>query len=137
MHSRATVAGAMLARTVFCAAWCVASASAATFTVNSSVDAVDAIPGDGICETVRGNGVCTLRAAIQETNALTGPNEIVLPSGTYTITIPGRFEGFGIYRSAIGQFDITNDLTINGAGASTTIIDGNNLDRVFHVDPVP
>ena len=111
--------------------------NAKTFTVNSTVDAVDANPGDGTCETASGNGVCTLRAAIQETNALAGPNEIILPSGTYTLTIPGRFEGFGIYRSAIGQLDITNDLTINGAGASTTIIDGNGLDRVFHVDPVP
>src|SRR5216117_3472105 len=37
----------------------------------------------------------------------------------------------------MGDLDITNDLTINGAGASTTIIDGNNLDRIFHIDPVP
>ena len=59
--------------------------NAKTFTVNSTVDAVDANPGDGTCETAPGNRVCTLRAAIQETNALTGPNEIVLPSGTYTI----------------------------------------------------
>ena len=39
----------------------------ATFVVNSAADnASDGSPGDGLCETVPGNGVCTLRAAIQE-----------------------------------------------------------------------
>ncbi|HLF22534.1 MAG TPA: CSLREA domain-containing protein, partial [Burkholderiales bacterium] len=42
------------------------SAWAAVFTVNSTVDAVDFKPGDGVCETALGNGVCSLRAAIQE-----------------------------------------------------------------------
>src|ERR1043165_4279589 len=44
-----------------------------TFTVNSTDDTADASPGDGVCETATGNGVCTLRAAIQEANASTGP----------------------------------------------------------------
>jgi len=35
------------------------------FTVDSTVDAVDANPGDGLCATEAGE--CTLRAAIQET----------------------------------------------------------------------
>jgi len=109
---------------------------AATFTVNSTLDAVDANPGDGICETAPGNGICTLRAAIQETNATQGPNQIVLPAGTYTLTIAG-FEGLGVFKAAKGDLDITNDLTISGAGADTTIVDGNRIDRVFHVDPVP
>ena len=41
--------------------------AAATFTVNSATDAVDATPGDGVCATA--GSVCTLRAAIQEANA--------------------------------------------------------------------
>src|SRR6185369_6141371 len=40
------------------------AAHAATFTVNSTGDGIDATPGNGICAT-SGN-VCTLRAAIQE-----------------------------------------------------------------------
>jgi CSLREA domain-containing protein len=40
------------------------------FGVNSTDDTSDANPGDGVCETVMGNSVCTLRAAIQEVNAL-------------------------------------------------------------------
>src|SRR2546425_8188017 len=58
---------------------------AATFTVDSTLDAVDAAPGDGVCAT--SGGQCSLRAAIQEANALAGPNTIELPAGTYVLTI--------------------------------------------------
>ena len=44
--------------------------------VNSTGDEEDQSPGDGICETQTGNGVCSLRAAIQEVNALTGLHRI-------------------------------------------------------------
>ncbi len=43
---------------------------AETFTVNSTDDAADATPGDGICATA--GDVCTLRAAIEEANASLG-----------------------------------------------------------------
>src|SRR6516164_5100449 len=46
------------------------SAQAAVFTVNSPFDVSDSNAGDGVCETAPGNGVCTLRAAIEETNFL-------------------------------------------------------------------
>ena len=42
--------------------------SAAIFYVNSDAAVNDATPGDGTCETASGNGICTLRAAIQEAN---------------------------------------------------------------------
>src|SRR5262245_31858194 len=60
------------------------------FIVNSTVDAGDAAPGDGVCDS--GTGACTLRAAVQETNALEGFDVIVLPAGTYLLTIPGHDE---------------------------------------------
>ena len=91
------------------------TAAAATFTVNSPSDAVDANPGDGVCETATGNGVCTLRAAITEANQLVGADEIILPPGTYILTMQ--------------RLDITDSLTITGAGAATTIIDGNKSFR--------
>ena len=96
------------------------------FTVDSTTDAGDAIPGDGLCDT--GAGECTLRAAVQETNALPGPDAITLPPGTYQLTIPGRAED----AAATGDLDITDDLTITGAGRDTAIIDGGQLDRIFH-----
>jgi hypothetical protein len=52
-------------------------ARSATFTVNSTVDAVDANPGDRVCETAPGNG--SLRAVILKTNALQGSDVITLP----------------------------------------------------------
>jgi CSLREA domain-containing protein len=95
------------------------SASAiATFQVNSTADAVDAAPGNGVCRT--GGGRCTLRAAIQESNALAGANAITLPAGTYGLTLPPK-PGNG---DASGSIEITDPLRITGAGAAKTIIDG-------------
>ena len=105
------------------------SAQAKSFNVNSVQDAVDVNPGDGICATATGE--CTLRAAIQETNALPGADEIFVPGAVYTITIPGALEDC----AASGDLDITDDLTIRGAGAQATIVDGGGLDRVFQVLP--
>lgn len=99
----------------------------ATFTVNSTADAVDASPGDGICAT--SGGVCTLRAAVQETNALAGVDTVTVPAGTYLLTIPGTAED----QAATGDLDITDGLILNGADPATTIVDGGALDHVFHV----
>jgi CSLREA domain-containing protein len=49
-------------------------ASAATFTVDDTGDGADANPGNGICAT--SGGVCTLRAAVQEANSLSGSDTI-------------------------------------------------------------
>ena len=54
---------------------------AATFTVTSTADAVDAKPGDGVCDD--GSGNCTLRASIMEANALPGADTITLAADTY------------------------------------------------------
>ena len=93
-----------------------ARSQAATFAVNNPLDVVDAAPGDGVCETAPGNGVCTLRAAIEETNALAGTDEILLPPNTYLLTI-------------VTELTITGNLTITGSGAATSIIDGNKSVR--------
>jgi CSLREA domain-containing protein len=99
--------------------------AASTFTVNSTIDAVDINPGNGICETSTGNNICTLRAAIQETNSLAGADVINLPAGNYTLNLSGADEN----NSATGDLDITDALTISGANSLTTIINANNLDR--------
>ena len=102
-------------------------AQGATFTVNSTADAVDSNPGDGICEDGAGN--CTLRAAITEANALAGPDTIDLPAGSYSLAISGANED----NNTIGDLDITSNLTINGAGSGTTTIDGGGIDRVLQI----
>lgn len=104
----------------------------ATFTVNSDLDLPDKKPGNGICETARNNHVCTLRAAIMETNKLGGKNVIILPEGTYYLSRAGANED----NARIGDLDIKNNLTIKGAGLNATIIDGSRAqtgDRVFHI----
>ena len=51
--------------------------------VNSTADGPDALAGDGLCQTATA-GECTLRAAIEEANALPGVNSIAfnIPSGS-------------------------------------------------------
>lgn len=106
-----------------------ASPKDVTFTVNSTVDATDANPGDGVCETAPGNGVCTLRAAIQETNSLAGTDTINLSNGTYTLNIAGSGEN----GSATGDLDILDKLILIGESANLTIVDANGIDRALDV----
>src|SRR3990172_13077563 len=66
----------------------VGPAQAATFVVDSTGDAADSVPGNGVCRAA-GN-VCTLRAAIEEANALAGADTInfsIAPAGPQTIVL--------------------------------------------------
>jgi len=98
-----------------------------SFEVDSTSDTVDANPGNGVCAD--GGGDCTLRAAIQESNALGGQQSIGVPVGTYTLTIVGTSED----ATATGDLDITDDVSLKGSGAGATVIDGGGIDRVFDV----
>lgn len=96
---------------------------------------------DGICATAYNNGVpngvCTLRAAIMEANhASGGPHTISIPPGLYPLTIPAS----GANDETTGDLNITANMSIIGAGSSTTIIDGNHNvtgDRVFRIGSLP
>ncbi|MEM2126140.1 MAG: VCBS repeat-containing protein [Candidatus Methanosuratincola sp.] len=100
----------------------------ATFTVNTTNDTVDVVVGDGNCAD--SNGECSLRAAIMEANAFPGADTIHVPSGRYILALD-PVDGFDD-SAAGGDLDITGDLTLIGAGAETTIIDGDNKYQVFH-----
>lgn len=52
----------------------IAPAYGTTLTVDSTLDTSDAAPGNGVCDD--GSGNCTLRAAIEEANALAGTHTI-------------------------------------------------------------
>lgn len=111
-------------------------ALAVTFTVNSTLDEPDDLTMPGTCHTA--DGTCTLRAAMMQANRTSGVGAtIMVPAGTYTLTIPapvadGETDGdLNLTSPTIG----TPTMTIMGARASTTIIDGNQLDRVFRVHP--
>ncbi|WP_197453020.1 S8 family peptidase [Rosistilla oblonga] len=107
-------------------------ADSTVFFVNSTDDAVDASPGDGVAQDASGR--TTLRAAIQEANATPGDNTIVVPDGQYLLTIQGRNDD----ASATGDLDINDSvgtLYIVGGGNSFTFINANQIDRVVDVRP--
>jgi CSLREA domain-containing protein len=59
--------------------------AAASFVVDSTADASDAVPGDGTCATAA--DACTLRAAFEEADALDDAAiTIQVPAGTYLLT---------------------------------------------------
>lgn len=105
-------------------------AAATIFNVNSEQDIADANPGDGKCLTALGK--CTLRAAIDEANALSpaaSALQINLPAGTFKI---GQ-SGTGDDQNATGDLDIRCNLVIDGGGSSRTVIDADGLDRVLDI----
>lgn len=97
------------------------------YIVTAFGDSVDADPGDGVSVDV--NGQSTLRAAINEANARVGADTILLGTGVYTLSL----FGLGEDNALLGDLDITDDLTIIGAGSGRTIIDADFLDRIFHI----
>ncbi|HEY1381768.1 MAG TPA: choice-of-anchor Q domain-containing protein [Gemmataceae bacterium] len=99
----------------------------AVFTVNSFADGADARPGDGVALTA--DGRVTLRAAIMEANALGGASTIVLPAGSYTLSLAGANED----AAATGDLDILAPITVRGAGSGTTTIHGDGSDRILDV----
>jgi CSLREA domain-containing protein len=105
-------------------------AQAAVFIVNSTQDVNEATPGDGNCNPVGGVGnTCTLRAAIQEANALGGSHTIVVASGTYALTRVGFNEDAALN----GDLDITADITLINGTSNPPVVFGNNGDRVFDI----
>src|SRR5262245_41600066 len=105
-----------------------ATAHGTTITVNSTDDSL----------AVDGN--CTLREAIIAANTDTavdacsagsGPDVIVVPAGTYTLTLIGAGED----AAATGDLDVTASVDIAGSAAGA-IVDGNGTDRVLDIDPL-
>jgi hypothetical protein len=96
-------------------------------TVTTGSDTPDVNVGDGIARD--SNGAVSLRAAIMEANATPGSDVILLGSRTHTLSRDGRYEDLAF----TGDLDILGDLTIRGVSATTTIINANDLDRVFHI----
>ncbi len=115
-------------------------AAAAPYTVDSTADRVDSNIGNGVCSTSA--GTCTLRAAIQESNSLSGHDTIQVAAGVYELGIPTVNDDL----PSTGDFDISDTVTITGAGADSTIVDGGvplpgaepearGIDRLFEVHP--
>lgn len=90
----------------------------ATFNVTTNLDVIDS-----------GDGKRSLREAITAANNLAGADVIIVPGGVFKLALAGVGED----GNAAGDLDITDDVTIRGAGRDLTFIDGQQLDRVFDV----
>src|SRR4051794_3163596 len=91
-------------------------ATPSVYNITTTADVVD-----------RNDSVLSLREAVLAANASPGvPDTINLPAGTYTLTRTGADED----SAATGDLDLWDDVTIRGAGAATTVVDGNLTDRV-------
>jgi uncharacterized repeat protein (TIGR01451 family) len=118
------------------------SASASTtFTVNDTADAALASSTGTTCVSTD-SGRCTLRGAIQAADNVGGSVGITLPAGTYTLAIPAT-TGSQTDDPSKGDLDIDQlngasnppNVTITGAGADSTVINANSIDRAFTVHP--
>jgi len=92
---------------------------AVTFNVNSSLDQPDDLSMIGTCHTAA--NTCTLRAAVMQANRTSAPTTtIMLPAGTYTLTIPKA----GVDGEENGDLNLTTPgsgnpvISIVGAGAA-------------------
>ncbi|HNG31453.1 MAG TPA: putative Ig domain-containing protein [Blastocatellia bacterium] len=114
-----------------------------SFTVSSLLDTSDAAPGNGVCADA--NGQCTLRAAIEEANAVTACSPLVIDFGVngtinpatalpqlnhpnlsivgpgaklLTVARPGNAPNFGIFIINAGTRVSISGLTITGGAPS-------------------
>lgn len=121
---RRIVAGIVTALALTCLP---ATARAATFAATATPDAPDANPGDGVCDD--GSGNCPIRAAVMEANALAGADTINLGAGTFPLATAITTDD-----EADGDLDVTEELTLAGAGMNQTTIEQTVGDRVLDAD---
>jgi large repetitive protein len=98
----------------------VAQSTKFVFQVDSTTDAHDANPSDGVCRT--SFDTCTLRAALEEADALPVGSRIKVdvPAGTYDLSL--------------GSLEVTaNTVTVSGAGRAVTEVTAGGASRVLFV----
>ena len=103
-------------------------ARAATIGVTTTNDAA---VGDGQCSLREAIIAANTDLAVDACTAGNGADVITLATGTYVLTITGTGED----AATTGDLDITDVLTITGAGPTQTIIDANDIDRIFDIRP--
>jgi hypothetical protein len=101
------------------------------FVVTTPLDLSDVALGDGIAAAA--NGLTSLRSAVQEANALPGPDTIILPPGDFALFWLDFTGDAAIGESRGNPLSISDDLTIIGAGSSGTRIDGAWAASVFEL----
>ncbi len=102
-------------------------ARAATISVNTTTDEYNS---DGDCSLREAIVAANTDAAVDACPTGSGADTIVIPAGTYILSlIPG-----GSDDATSGDLNITDDLTLSGSGPNVTTIDANGIDRVIRVE---
>jgi uncharacterized repeat protein (TIGR01451 family) len=96
-----------------------AQASAATYTVDSTSDSHDADATVAACADA--DGKCTLRAAVEQSDASPEADAIALPAGRYVLSLD--------------ELTVTTPIRIDGAAAPSTVIDAEGNGRAFSLGP--
>lgn len=109
-----------------------ALARAATIIVDSTADDL-ALGATGTCTLREAVIAANTDAAVDTCAAGNGADLIHISAGTYTLTIPRPADGSDT--PAVGDLDITSDVTLEGAGAGLTVLDGNQTSRVIEIAP--
>ena len=104
------------------------AAAGTTITVTTADDELNS---DGDCSLREALEAANTDAAVDNCSAGDGWDIISVPAGNYVLTLIGAEED----ANATGDLDVLESVTIIGAGAEQTILDGNATDRVLHVDP--
>ena len=111
----------MMKRVMLATIVCLASTVAAAATLNVTKVSDDPVNG---CDSD-----CSLREAVIAANATVEHDTIVVPAGTYVLSLVGIDED----AAATGDLDLNQDVSIIGNPTGGTIIDGNLTDRLVHL----
>lgn len=89
----------------------------------------DELNTDGDCSLREALRAANLNISVDKCPAGTGADTIALSPAIYSLSLTGSGEDQGL----TGDLDIFDDVSIAGTSLSSTIIDGNEIDRIFHV----
>jgi hypothetical protein len=101
-------------------------------TVSTTADLPGVPAPPGVCRDAA--GTCSLRAAVTAADTSLRHTTIIVPAGHYQLTIPPRspaddpLTDFDLGRGAL---KLLRPVTIVGAGARQTVVDGTGITRVF------
>ncbi len=74
---------------------------------------------------------CSFRGAVEAANTSGGADTIMVPPGTHTLALAGSGEDL----NQTGDVDVLESVTISGAGAGTSSLDADGIDRALDVYP--
>ena len=145
VRARKLVVGLVALAALTCAG--PALASTASFNVQTTADGNQSSPGSTSCATISDSGTqgkCTLRSTIEAASNEPQGTDVTInvPAGTYKLTVANPLCSQRCSNLSASSYSLNipngpNSITVAGAGAATTIVDANFLDRAFNISSGP